>query len=152
MDFDALFQPQSRAIRAAAREGFRFRCARVPAAPVLQGFCVVRGVLDVFLASAPDASVAARYRVADLENPEPLASWRRSGPVDQVVPALLALPVHGARGSPVVPELPRTRDSSAAAPIPPAAGDEAHTGAHVRVRRRWPRIPQHRRAEPGGAR
>ncbi len=152
VDFDVPFRPQLPAIRAAARDGFRFRCPHVRDAPVLQGFRVVHGMLDLFFAYAPDGSVAARYRVADLENTGPPALWRRSGPVDQVVPALLALPVHGARGSPAVLEFRRSRDSSGATPDSPEVGREAHTCANSDSRRSWPRIPQQHRAEPGGAR
>lgn len=109
MDTDALFQPHLDAIRASVREGFRFRHLRgADGEMVLQGFRVANGAMDVFLAYAPEDSVAARYRVEDLEEPEPPALWRRNGTVEAVVLELLALPAHGARGSPSVPES-RTR-------------------------------------------
>lgn len=108
MDFDALFHSHLAAIRASVHAGFRFR--HLPAGRddefVLQGFRVENGVMDTFLTYAADDAVAARYRVADLELPDPPALWRRDGPVDEVVLALLALPAHGARGSPMAGGFP----------------------------------------------
>lgn len=108
MDFDALFHSHLEAIRASVRAGFRFR--HLPTGQedefVLQGFRVENGVMDTFLTYAADDAVAARYRVSDLELPDPPALWRRDGPVDEVVLALLALPAHGARGSPAAAGFP----------------------------------------------
>ena len=103
MDFDAFFHSHLAAIRASVHEGFRFR--HLPSGRddefVLQGFRVRNGVMDTFLAYAADDAVAARYRISDLRLPDPPALWRRDGPVDEVVHSLLALPAHGARGSPM---------------------------------------------------
>lgn len=126
MDFDALFHSHLAAIRASVHEGFRFRYLPTGRDDelVLQGFRVENGVMDTFLAHAADDAVAARYRLSDLELPDPPALWRRDGPVDEVVQALLALPAHGARGSPVLGGfpvhfgIPRLRRPRGGAPDP----------------------------------
>ncbi|WP_243790066.1 hypothetical protein [Saccharopolyspora gloriosae] len=123
------------AIRASVHAGFRFR--HLPTGRedefVLQGFRVENGVMDTFLTYAADDAVAARYRVADLELPDPPALWRRDGPVDEVVLALLALPAHGARGSPM------------------AAGFPVHFGVPRLIHRVQRRSGVDAASEPGGS-
>ncbi|GAB2658155.1 hypothetical protein GCM10027271_16020 [Saccharopolyspora gloriosae] len=142
VDFDALFHSHLAAIRASVRAGFRFR--HLPTGQedefVLQGFRVENGVMDTYLTYAADDAVAARYRVSDLELPDPPALWRRDGPVDEVVLALLALPAHGARGSPMAAGFPvhfgipphahRARRHPESEPDPPPEAAEPSASSH----------------------
>ncbi|PKW13700.1 hypothetical protein A8926_1252 [Saccharopolyspora spinosa] len=56
--------------------------------------------MDMFMASAADDAIAARFRIEDLELGSPPAVWHRHGPVADVVPALLELPPHNSPGAP----------------------------------------------------
>ncbi|MFR9730952.1 hypothetical protein ACL03H_17135 [Saccharopolyspora sp. MS10] len=96
--------------------------------------------MDTYLAYAADDAVAARYRVSDLRLPDPPALWRRDGPVDEVVQALLALPAHGARGSPMTAGFPVHFG------IPPGSGRSPVAGRDAAADRAevLSRIPQPR--------
>ena len=101
----APFEPHLEAIRASVRAGFRFR--HLPSHSrmrALHGFRARSGVMDMYLARDTHDAFAARVRLADLELPRtPPPLWHDSGPVVDVVRALLELPEHGARGAPVRP-------------------------------------------------
>ncbi|QUG99463.1 hypothetical protein HUO13_00380 [Saccharopolyspora erythraea] len=104
---NAELDPHLEAVRASVRAGFRFR--HLPDADdvhALQGFRVLSGAMDVYLARAADDALAARYRLEDLQSPSPAALWHRQGTVAEVVTALLELPEHG---TPKAPKLAHAR-------------------------------------------
>ena len=106
---DATLRPHLDAIQASMRAGFRFR--HLPGFDnvlAVQGFRVACGAMDVYLARAPDDSLAARFRIDDLEFGSPPALWHRHGAVADVVTALLELPAHGTPGAPNMARSPAT--------------------------------------------
>src|SRR2546421_447181 len=101
--------PHLEAIQASVRAGFRFR--HLPGFDnvlAVQGFRVACGAMDVYLARAPDDSLAARFRIDDLEFGSPPALWHRNGAVADVVTELLELPAHGTPGAPNTARSPAT--------------------------------------------
>lgn len=93
----AEFAPHLDALGRCVDEGFRFR----EITDGLHGFRVRGAALEIILIRDVPAALAARYRMADLDDPGPASAlWSTSGPVADVVAALLALPWHDQPGSP----------------------------------------------------
>jgi hypothetical protein len=94
---DAEFAPHLAALGRCVEEGFRFR----EITGGLHGFRIRAEALDILLVRDVSAALAARYRMADLDDRGPAAAlWSADGSVAQVVAGLLSLPKHGERGAP----------------------------------------------------
>jgi hypothetical protein len=101
--WDAVLAPHLDAIRASVHAGFVFW--HLPESGnmlALSGFRATHGAMDTYLARGPDDAFAARYRLDDLECPNPPVLWQQHGTVAEVVTALLALPAHGTPGAPAL--------------------------------------------------
>lgn len=96
-------RPHIEAIEASVRAGFGFRY--LPAFPrmlAIQGFRRRSGAMDMYMTHGHDSALAARFRLEDLDKPNPSALWHRHGDVAEVVNELLELPEHGTFGTPVL--------------------------------------------------
>jgi hypothetical protein len=94
---DAEFAPHLAALSRCVEEGFRFR--EIPDG--LHGFRIRAQAIEVLLIRDVSEALAARYRMADLDNPGQVAAlWSAGGSVAAVVAGLLSLPNHGDRGAP----------------------------------------------------
>jgi hypothetical protein len=94
---DAEFAPHLAALARCVEEGFRFR----EIADGLHGSRIREQAIEVLLIRDVSEALAARYRMADLDNSGPVAAlWSAGGSVADVVAGLLSLPRHGERGAP----------------------------------------------------
>jgi hypothetical protein len=82
------FAPHLAALRRCVDAGFRFQ--QFPEG--ISGARTRAGTIEVLLVRDTADCVAARYRLDDLERPQPLALWSASGTVRDIIDALLALP------------------------------------------------------------
>ncbi|MEV0049785.1 hypothetical protein AB0H34_04715 [Saccharopolyspora shandongensis] len=101
---EAWLRPHLGAVEASVRAGFRFSyLPTLDGVLAVQGFRVLDGAMDMYLARSAFDALAARIRVDDLEfhaSPSPL--WHARGAVADVVMELLGLPPHGSPGAPVL--------------------------------------------------
>jgi hypothetical protein len=94
---DAEFAPHLAALGRCVDEGFRFHSIT----DGLHGYRIRAQAIEVLLVRDASEALAARYRMADLDDPGPVAAlWSAGGSVAAVVAGLLSLPKHGDRGAP----------------------------------------------------
>lgn len=104
----ALFRPHLEAIRASVHAGFRFRHLPSHAnLSALQGFRTRSGAMDMYLARDTHDAFAVRVLLEDLQHPRtPPPLWHDTGPVADVIHALLEIPEHNTPGAPQRPMNP----------------------------------------------
>ncbi|GDY33965.1 hypothetical protein [Gandjariella thermophila] len=105
--WDPTLTPHLDAIRSSVAAGFSFWHLPAPRNVLgIYGFHSAHGAMDIYLARAANDALAARYRLDDLERPNPPVLWHQRGVVADVVRALLDLPPHGTPGAPTLIHLP----------------------------------------------
>lgn len=93
--------PHIAAIRQSADAGFQFLHLRAPDGRQIAAINAERvrgGVVETYTIQAMDEAIAARFRVDDYPNGDPL--WQQHGTVEEVITALLGLPPPSAPGAP----------------------------------------------------